>query len=390
MNKKYKILATTMLALLMLAVVGCTKENDDVDPDFDNSQDIVRVTTFEPFQITMTSAACGGSVEADVEDSLFNARYGICWGKESKPTVNNDCHVFTTDFDERFELMLVDSLEPGNTYYVRAFVENDSTCYYGRQYRFTTLTEWGDGVPSTGYLNGKFSVSPMKKVRFSKGYLQYQASTDTWRFADKQYTIISDEENANASENYSGWIDGFGFGTSGWYGGKHNYLPYSRVNEYHEYGPRHYAMEGNYIYSDWGYYNAISNGGNQRGQWRLLTGDEWEYLKSERTTPSGIRYANALVDGVPGRIFLPDDWVSNESNALINPNTSNCHPEENTITLTQWTKYFEPRGAVFLAGTRMWLSDESVYFGYYRPGNPPIVSPFRYTPMQVRLVHTLN
>ena len=38
-----------------------------------------------------------------------------------------------------------------------------------------------------GALPGLFSVSDNKKVSFSKGNLQYQASTNTWRFAEQQY-----------------------------------------------------------------------------------------------------------------------------------------------------------------------------------------------------------
>ena len=47
-----------------------------------------------------------------------------------------------------------------------------------------------------GALNGVFSVSPTKKVVFSKGNLQYRASTNTWRFAEHQYDIIGEAINA--------------------------------------------------------------------------------------------------------------------------------------------------------------------------------------------------
>ncbi len=41
-----------------------------------------------------------------------------------------------------------------------------------------------------GALNGVFSVSADKKVRFAKGNLQYTQSTQTWSFAEHQYDII--------------------------------------------------------------------------------------------------------------------------------------------------------------------------------------------------------
>ena len=119
---------------------------------------------------------------------------------------------------------------------------------------------------STGAINGVFSVSSSKKVNFSQGNLQYQASTRTWRFAEHQWDITG-SENSKISENYSGWIDLFGWGTSG-YNGKN---PWMTSTESTNYGNGYNDIAGtNY---DWGVYNTISNGGGKR--WRTLTGDEW-------------------------------------------------------------------------------------------------------------------
>ena len=72
-------------------------------------------------------------------------------------------------------------------------------------------------LPQTdnGALYGYFSVAPDRKIRFSQGNLQYQPSTATWRFALHQYDCIGDE-NSNISADYDGWIDLFGWGTSGY------------------------------------------------------------------------------------------------------------------------------------------------------------------------------
>lgn len=39
-------------------------------------------------------------------------------------------------------------------------------------------------------IKGKFSVNSTQQVYFSKGNLQYQASTKTWRFAEHQWDFI--------------------------------------------------------------------------------------------------------------------------------------------------------------------------------------------------------
>ena len=57
-----------------------------------------------------------------------------------------------------------------------------------------------------------FSVSSSKKIAFSLGNLQYNASTNKWRFAENQYDYIG-EDNIHISDTYAGWIDLFGWGT---------------------------------------------------------------------------------------------------------------------------------------------------------------------------------
>ena len=49
-----------------------------------------------------------------------------------------------------------------------------------------------------GAIKAEFSVSATKKVYFSQGNLQYQASANLWRFAEHQYEMIG-ESNANIS-----------------------------------------------------------------------------------------------------------------------------------------------------------------------------------------------
>ena len=43
-----------------------------------------------------------------------------------------------------------------------------------------------------GILPGIFSVSDSTTIHFSQGNLQYQASTNTWRFAEHQIDVIGD------------------------------------------------------------------------------------------------------------------------------------------------------------------------------------------------------
>lgn len=231
--------------------------------------------------------------------------------------------------------------------------------------------------------NGEFSVSSNNKVCFAKGNLQYQASTKTWRFAEHQWDMIGDA-NKNISSSYSGWIDLFGWGTSG-YNGKNPWMTSTTSTDYGN-GERDIAGT-NY---DWGVNNTISNGGGK--SWRTLTRDEWVYVFDKRSTNSGIRYAKAIVNGVNGVILLPDNW-SSSNYSLNNTNKTDASFGSNRISQSDWTNKFEANGAVFLpaAGWRYgtdvygvgsyglyWSASyydsdgaRDVYFdaGYLNPGN---------------------
>lgn len=212
-------------------------------------------------------------------------------------------------------------------------------------------------VAPEGAVKGLFSVSSNNAVYFSKGNLQYQASTHTWRFAEHQYDYVGSANN-NISSTYSGWIDFFAWGTSGYNHGAVCYQPWSTSqnnSDYYAYGSEQSNL---YDYSgkaDWGY-NAISNGGNQEHLWRTLTIDEWDYLLEHRNTPSNMRYAKAKVNNVKGLIILPDNWDESYG-YLINVNNGSSAFLNNTISSASWGA-FEEHGAVFLPSAGYNISSE--------------------------------
>lgn len=256
----------------------------------------------------------------------------------------------------------------------------------------------GSNAPK-GCIDGKFTVNEFgKQVYFSKGNLQYQPSTKTWRFAEKQYDMcvtaddygthyyyrlgfepwieITEEEyltfvannsgeislydgevtkrvfanvKSHYTPSYSGWIDMFAWGTSGFDHGATCYQPwcYEDVDDksYWAYGQRTCNLYDNVGYADWGY-NAISNGGNRMNYWRTLTKEEWEYVINTRNTLMGFRYAKAQLNGISGLILFPDDW----DNSVYTPNHANLAKasfDSNIISVSNWTT-LEKHGAVFL------------------------------------------
>lgn len=183
----------------------------------------------------------------------------------------------------------------------------------------------------TGAVNGKFSVSADKQVYFSKGNLQHQPSTKTWRFAAHQYDVINkDNQDGYTKQEYKGWIDVFMWGSG--------YEPIISFDDYHD----NYQKKP---FIDWGI-NTISDGGAKK--WQALSSEEWNYLLFHRSTPSGMRFAKAIVNNVCGLIILPDDWK--ESYYPLNKvNDSEGLLSTNLISKEDWTK-LEVKGTVFLPG----------------------------------------
>ena len=205
---------------------------------------------------------------------------------------------------------------------------------------------------TAGSTKGAFTINASgDQVFFAPGNLQYQASTKTWRFAEHQWDYVGND-NSNISSDYSGWIDLFGWGTSGYNHGAIAYQPWSTSTDYYN----HYNAYGAYTYSlydqtgaaDWGYAasDAILGGYTN---WCTLRGSNegWKYIFESRSTASGVKFAKAIVNNINGVILLPDSWANNYYD-LNNTNTKNAAYNSNIINLEDWNNVFETYGAVFL------------------------------------------
>jgi hypothetical protein len=367
MKTTRNLITISALAILVLFATSCKKDS------------LVSVITHSPTEITATTALCGGEFTF-ATDEIGPFTVGVCWSTSPKPT-HNDQRVTYPYQQEPFVInqanpweCVISGLQPNTQYYVRAFVHpsHDNSnwgtgYYYGDQVTFTTSGNGESGDVMDGAVKGLFSVSENDKVYFSKGNLQYQASSNTWRFAENQWDCVGNG-NSNISSSYSGWIDLFGWATSGYYYDGTCHYPWtcSPTGNYVAYGNHYANLDDETGQADWGY-NAISNGGNRIGQWRTLSEDEWEYLVLTRNTASGIRFAKATVNGVYGVILLPDDWNSSVYGLRNTNDETSASYGDNVISDETWLSVLEPAGAVFLpaAGKRESLS---VYYANVEGG----------------------
>jgi len=161
--------------------------------------------------------------------------------------------------------------------------------------------------PAVGAINARYSIADDVTVVFAQGNLQYQASTGSWRFASNQYDVIG-MDNELVDTLYDGWIDLFGWGTSG----NEGLMPYTVVDSNDKYGMPEMDICGTEY--DWGLHNVIGNGGVQQRVWRIMSYEEWRYLFSYREQ-AGVKRGLATIEGVradggsmKGLVLLPDKW----------------------------------------------------------------------------------
>lgn len=251
------------------------------------------------------------------------------------------------------------------------------------------------------------------RVTFSPGNLQWSANNGgseptthavagggtaagTWRFAlhEEDYVgkgthsvglvYMADGttkcNNELIASDYAGWIDVFGFATSGWTDCQGCLQPYAVNPEPKDYGPRaggvYQSLTGYYANCDWGIYNEIWNPATGQtdapGTWFTLSYEQWKYLLNNHT----IGYS-CTVKNVKGVVLCPDDFDDPKVT------TTGSKIAENAAYDADGWAAMKEAGAVFLpyGGSRNGKSDgkatvmANIGQGYYwsttpRPSKP--------------------
>ncbi len=147
-----------------------------------------------------------------------------------------------------------------------------------------------------GALSGEFSVADGRRVRFSRGNLQYQASTKTWRFAEHQYDIIGDNPGNTTEtgrDTQSEWIDLFGWGATGF--NPNGEPPHSTHTGWGEYKTGDTARSGELL--------TRENGGDWGGCVWEKDGVCYR-LKNGAIFPAGGNYTERILLWKAGRPYM--------------------------------------------------------------------------------------
>ena len=331
------------------------------------------------------------------------------------------------------------TMETSNQFTIRVFAHSFST---DRQYCYvlSQANAYGGNIPLAmmasvpfamssdnehiphqhpqGSIDGLFTVGVSSdrqyvKVYFSQGNLQWNGSQASsfssgqeelgiWRFAEHQYDIIgspssytdgtattlpyctypgnvSGSDNALiVSEEYDGWVDLFGWGTSGY----NNKYPNLVTLTNSDYGNGNNNIAGTQY--DWGVRNNIDNGGQG---WRTLSQYEWNYLLNERSGGNApdingtvdARYAliRLSIGGgyISGMLIFPDEfaWPTEAGAAPNRINVSHATNDMDWLGASTYTynqfNALQNAGCVFLPASGWRNGSSNVRYvgehGYY-------------------------
>ena len=149
-------------------------------------------------------------------------------------------------------------------------------------------------------VGGKFIINNLGDTAvFSRGNLQHQLSTNTWRAAEHQYDWAGVAANKQmGNPNYDGWVDLFSWSI----GAENNY---GATSAYHP------SLYFNKEFVDWG--------GLFTGDWSTLSINEWYFMLYNRPNADNL-WGMAMIGDTLGMVLLPGDWT-NPSGVTFVPGT---------------------------------------------------------------------
>lgn len=212
--KKY--LKSIYIILLSIVITNCQSSEDDFIPLEPNLGLATIETNSNNVNITFTSLTISANVTSTGESTILSR--GICWSTEENPTIENQKN---TENSNEFTSTL-ENLTNNTTYYIRAYVTNETGTNYSEEQTYTTLNLANTTWNLTSYYSQINDFSIISEVifyddnttRFDELDLPLQCpgcfvTYGTWSLNGNQLTYLwSGDEPSNATYIYTGTLSG--------------------------------------------------------------------------------------------------------------------------------------------------------------------------------------
>ncbi len=155
------------------------------------------VTTAAVSSISTTTATGSGNITS--LGSSNPTAYGVCWSTSTNPTTSNSVVNNGTATTTGAFTAAITALNPGTTYYVRAYATNTAGTSYGSEVSFVTLT------PNSAPTDISLSATSVNENVAGNTTIGTLSSTDPDAGNTFTYTLVAgDGSTDNASFNISG------------------------------------------------------------------------------------------------------------------------------------------------------------------------------------------
>ena len=187
---------------------GTSYGNEEQFTTLANTTTTPTITTTTPTNITSTTATTGGNITDDGGSQITVS--GICYSTSPNPTTadNHTTDGITTTGTFTSNLT---GLQPGTTYYVRAYATNSSGTAYGNEEQFTTLSGGTTTFPGQTVLvnGGTFMMGSPSGTGYSNEHPQHSVTVSSFRISkyeitNQQYADFMNAINSNADGSVGG------------------------------------------------------------------------------------------------------------------------------------------------------------------------------------------